>query len=104
VRGVGGDGDGVEAVAAGSEDGDAATGGEDGGAAAGGKDGGAAAGGASSWAPVVSPSAPARVSFDSGARLLRLRRASPSAPMTGESRGLGLRRGMGIELGEGQPV
>jgi hypothetical protein len=74
VQGVGGDGDGVEAVAAGGEDGGATTGGEDGGAAAGGEDGGAAAGGASSWAPVASPSAPACVSFGSGVRLLRLRR------------------------------
>jgi hypothetical protein len=37
-------------------------------------------------------------------RHLRLRRASPSAPTMGESRGLGLRWGMGIEEGEGQPV
>jgi hypothetical protein len=65
MRGVGGDGDGVKAVAAGGEDGGAAIGGEDGGAAAGGKDGGATAGGASSWAPVASPSALVRVSFSS---------------------------------------
>jgi hypothetical protein len=65
VRGVGGDGDGVEVVMAGGEDGGAATGGEDGGTAAGGEDGGVAAGGASSWALVVSPSAPMRISFGS---------------------------------------
>jgi hypothetical protein len=74
VRGVGGDGDGVEAVTAGGEDGGAATGGEDGGVVAGGEDEGTAAGGASSWAPVASPSALARVSFGSGACLLRLQR------------------------------
>jgi hypothetical protein len=65
VQGVGGDGDGVEAVAAGGKDGGAAAGGEDRGAAAGGEDRGVAAGGASSWAPMASPLALARVSFGS---------------------------------------
>jgi hypothetical protein len=65
VRGVGGDGDGVKAVAAGGEDGGTATGGKDGGAAAGSEDGGTTTGGASSWAPMASPLAPARISFSS---------------------------------------